>query len=140
MATKTVSTSTVVRPAPRQRLRLFDQDLGEFIRKMVVYSLLVFLSCVFLFPLFWMITTALKPESQMFQRRPQWLPNPIRWSNFSEALGNSLLPFGRFVVNTLIIEAGVVSGRLISCTLVAYGFARVRAPGKNLLFTLLLAP
>ncbi|MEO8607936.1 MAG: carbohydrate ABC transporter permease [Chloroflexota bacterium] len=137
MATKTVSTSAVVRSAGNTQQFYFNW--GEFIRKCVVYGLLIFLSCVFLFPLFWMISTALKTDSQVFLWPPQWLPNPPQWSNFSDALGNPLLPFGRFVINTLIIEAGVVSGRLVSCTLVAYGFARMRAPGKNILFTILLA-
>lgn len=137
MATKTAVTPTVAQSANRSQTGYFNW--GEFIRKLVVYGLLVFLSAVFLFPLFWMLTTALKSEAQIFRWPPQWFPDPIQWSNFQEALGNPLLPFGRFVVNTLIIEAGVVSGRLISCTLIAYGFARVRAPGKNLLFTILLA-
>ena len=137
MATKTVSTPTVVQSANRPKTTYFNQ--GERFRMIVVYGLLIFLSCVFLFPLFWMITTALKTESQIFRWPPQWLPNPVQWSNFQEALGNPLLPFGRFVINTLIIEAGVVSGRLISCTVIAYGFARGRAPGKNILFTILLA-
>jgi multiple sugar transport system permease protein len=113
--------------------------LGEGLRKTLVYGLLIFLSLIFLFPLFWMITSALKAEAQIFSWPPQWIPNPIQWSNFQQAFGNPQLPFGRFVINTLIIEAGVVSGRLISCTLVSYGFARLNAPGKNVLFTILLA-
>ena len=113
--------------------------LGEGLRKTLVYGLLIFLSLIFLFPLFWMITSALKAEAQIFSWPPQWIPNPIQWSNFQQAFGNPQLPFGRFVFNTLIIEAGVVSGRLISCTLVSYGFARLNAPGKNVLFTILLA-
>jgi len=137
MATKTVSTATVVPSVNRPKTTYFNR--GELFRKIVVYGLLIFLSCVFLFPLFWMLTTALKTEAQIFRWPPQWLPDPVQWSNFQEALGNPLLPFGRFVINTLIIEAGVVSGRLVSCTLVAYGFARMRAPGKNILFTILLA-
>ncbi len=121
------------------RTGLQNPQFGELVRKITVYGLLIFLSIVFLFPLFWMFTTALKPETQIFKWPPQWIPNPIMWSNFQDAFSNPLLPFGQFIVNTLIVEAGVVSGRLISCTLVAYGFARLRAPGKNVLFTILLA-
>ncbi len=120
-------------------VRLPRPQLSETIRKIVVYALLLILTVVFLFPLFWMVTTALKTNAQIFLWPPQWIPNPLQWSNFQEAFGNPLLPFGRFVTNTLIIEAGVLSGRLISCTLVAYGFARLRAPGKNVLFAILLA-
>ena len=116
-----------------------DYKLGELGRKILVYGLLILLSATFLFPLFWMVTTALKPESQIFVWPPQWLPSPVMWSNFKDAFSNPLLPFNIFVGNTLLVELGVVSGRLISCTLVAYGFARLRAPGKNVLFALLLA-
>ncbi|HVU12471.1 MAG TPA: carbohydrate ABC transporter permease [Phototrophicaceae bacterium] len=112
---------------------------SDLIRKIVVYGLLLFLSFLFLFPLFWMVITALKPEAQIFQWPPTWIPNPIMWSNFKDAFSNPSLPFDIFVGNTLIIELGTVSGRLISCTLVAYGFARLNAPGKNVLFTILLA-
>ena len=59
------------------------------------------MSATFLFPLFWMVTTALKPESQIFVWPPQWIPNPVMWSNFKEAFSNPLLPFDIFVVNTL---------------------------------------
>jgi ABC-type glycerol-3-phosphate transport system permease component len=49
------------------------------------------------------------------------------------------LPFDTFIKNTMILEVGIISGRLLSCTLVAYGFARLEAPGKNILFGLLMA-
>ena len=127
----------LTRSAPASRRR--DWNWGEIGRKVLVYGLLIFLSLLFLFPLFWMATSALKIESQIFKWPPQWIPNPIQWSNFQDAFSNPLLPFGRFITNTLIIEVGVLTGRLISCTLVAYGFARLNAPGKNFLFGLLLA-
>jgi multiple sugar transport system permease protein len=135
MATKTVASPTVNRVNAGRR----SPQLGETIRITVVYALLIFLSVIFIFPLFWMVSSALKPEGQIFVWPPKWIPNPILWSNFRDAFSNPQLPFDRFVVNTLIIEAGVLSGRLITCTLVSYGFARLRAPGKNILFTILLA-
>ncbi len=116
-----------------------EYHLGHVVQRVIIYALLLLLSAVFLFPLFWMITTALKTNAQVFQWPPIWIPTQPQWSNFPAAFSNPLLPFGRFVANTMIIEAGVLSGRLISCTLVAYGFARLNAPGKNILFTILLA-
>jgi ABC-type glycerol-3-phosphate transport system permease component len=59
------------------------------------------------------------------------------WSNYREAL--TTLPFSRYAINTLIIATGSVIGHVFSCTLVAYGFARLRAPGKRVLFIILLA-
>jgi ABC-type glycerol-3-phosphate transport system permease component len=109
------------------------------VRTVIVYGLLILLSLVFLFPFFWMLTSALKPEYQIFIWPPQWLPDPIQWSNFEEAFGNPLLPFDIFFKNTMILEVAMIAGRLISSTLVAYGFARLRAPGKNVLFVILLA-
>lgn len=137
MATETVNPPIIrtTRSAPFWQ----NWDWGEILRKTLVYFLLIALSALFLFPLFWMVTSALKVESQIFKWPPQWIPDPIMWTNFRDAFSNPLLPFGQFIMNTLLIEAGTLSGRLISCTVVAYGFARLRAPGKNFIFTILLA-
>ncbi len=116
-----------------------SRSFAKLVHDVIVYSLLTVLSLLFAFPFFWMISSALKPEYQIFVWPPQWIPDPIRWENFREALGNPLLPFDRFFRNTMIIEVAVLSGRLLSCTLVAYGFARLDAPGKNVLFIALLA-
>jgi ABC-type glycerol-3-phosphate transport system permease component len=124
---------------PSVAVALPRRQLGPILHKVLVYSLLIILSITFLFPLFWMITTALKPSYQIFIWPPKWIPDPIQWSNFSDAFSNPLLPFDRFVVNTMIIEVGMIAGRLISCVLVAYGFARLSAPGKNFLFIVLLS-
>lgn len=115
------------------------RTVQEWTRNVIVYALLIILGVIFAFPFFWMVTSALKPQYQIFVWPPQWVPDPIMWENFAEALGNPLLPFHLFFRNTMIIEVAVLTGRLLSCTLVAYGFARLRAPGKNLLFAILLA-
>jgi ABC-type glycerol-3-phosphate transport system permease component len=101
------------------------------------YLLLAGAALLFLAPLYWMIASSLKPEYEVFARPPVWWPNPPRWQNYVEALTE--LPFGRYAVNTLIIAVFSVVGYTLSCTVVAYGFARLRAPGKNALFILLLA-
>jgi multiple sugar transport system permease protein len=92
---------------------------------------------LFLMPLFWMVTSSLKPDYQVLESPPRWLPNPIVWSNYPEAL--TYVPFGRYALNTLFIAVLVILGHVLSCTLVAYGFARFRAPGKGFLFLVLLA-
>ena len=76
---------------------------------------------VFLLPLFWMISSSLKPDYQILASPPVWLPHPPRWRNYPEAL--TYLPFGRYAINTLLISTGAIVGHLLSCTLVAYGFA-----------------
>ena len=112
---------------------------NDLLHDIVVYSLLILLSIVFIFPFYWMVATALKAEQNVFTWPPQWIPDPVMWSNFREALSNPQLPFPIFFRNTMILEIGIIVGRLISCTLIAYGFARLEAPGKNVLFAILLA-
>lgn len=101
------------------------------------YLLLLGAALLFLAPLYWMIASSLKPEYDVFARPPIWWPNPPRWQNYVEAL--TKLPFQRYAVNTLIIAVFSVVGYTLSCTVVAYGFARLRAPGKDALFVLMLA-
>ncbi|GIV76986.1 MAG: hypothetical protein KatS3mg050_1380 [Litorilinea sp.] len=133
------STTTLSRTGAGRLPWWQSRRFQRWIHHGVVYLLLAVLSLLFIFPFFWMVTSALKPEHQIFIWPPQWLPDPIRWENFREALGNPLLPFDRFFINTMILEVGMISGRLLSCVLVAYGFARLQAPGKDFLFTVLLA-
>ena len=123
------------RAVPFYKTKRFNQ----LVHDIIVYSLLILLSLLFLFPFYWMVTTALKAEYNVFKWPPQWIPDPVLWSNFKDALSNPQLPFPLFFRNTMILEIGIIVGRLISCTLIAYGFARLEAPGKNVLFAILLA-
>ena len=105
--------------------------------KALRYLLLGLIGLLFLAPAFWMLSSALKANYEIFANPPVWWPAQPRWSNFPAAL--TALPFGRFAVNTLIIALSSIIGHLLSCSLVAYGFARLRAPGKGFLFVLLLS-
>jgi len=111
----------------------------NIIKNVIVYVLLIFLSFVFIFPFFWMLDSALKENAQIFLWPPQWIPDPVAWGNFVKAFSNPQLPFATFLKNTMILEVGIITGRLLSCILVAYGFARLNAPGKDFWFTVLLA-
>jgi ABC-type glycerol-3-phosphate transport system permease component len=86
-----------------------------------------------------MIASSLKTNAQIFLWPPQWIPKPAYWQNYVTAFTNQYLPFAIFFKNTMILEVGIITGRLLSCILVAYGFARLEAPGKNFLFGVLLA-
>ncbi len=107
------------------------------LRRAVGYLLAAGVACLFLLPLFWMISSSLKPNYQVLEFPPRWLPEPVQWSNYPEAL--TYVPFGRYSLNTLFLAVMTILGHLLSCTLVAYAFARLRAPGKNALFLVLLA-
>jgi len=72
----------------------------------------------------------------MWQIPIQWIPNPVKWSNYSDAF--SYAPMLRYIMNTLIIELFTILGQVISCTLIAYGFARFRFRGREVLFMIML--
>jgi ABC-type glycerol-3-phosphate transport system permease component len=107
------------------------------IQHLLVYLILLVGAVPMVFPFLWMLSTALKTPPQLLEFPPILIPSPFDWSNFATAL--QTLPFGRFLRNTLIIEVFVIIGGLISNTLVAYGFARLRFPGRDLLFFLVIS-
>jgi ABC-type glycerol-3-phosphate transport system permease component len=109
----------------------------QLLQAIVVYALLLPGAVVFLFPLIWMLSTAVKPEDQIFLFPPKWIPDPILWRNFWEGW-TKYLPFNLLLRNTLIITGNNIVGNLVSCCLAAYGFARLRARGKNIFFMLVL--
>lgn len=103
-----------------------------------VALLLLSLFCVpFVFPLIWLVSTALKTPAQVYVSPPIWIPNPVRLRNFAEAWNAA--PFGRFLVNSLITTFIPMMGDVFVSAMVAYSFARVRWPGRDKVFSLCLA-
>src|SRR5581483_3546152 len=109
---------------------------GHYLHRLLVYTLLVLGGIVFILPFLWMLTTSLKTSQQVFTFPPQFLPTSFVWRNYVD--GWTVLPFARFLLNTMIITTSNVLGNLISCSLAAYGFARLRARGRNFFFILML--
>ncbi len=105
--------------------------------RFAVYAALMALSIVFIAPFVWMISTSLKTGPSSIAIPPQWIPDPIVWSNYPTALGK--INFLTALRNTLIYALPSVVGTVASCSLVAYGFARVRWPGRDIVFLVLLA-
>lgn len=101
------------------------------------YSVLMVLAALFMIPLYWMFSTALKSPQQTFAIPPEWVPAPAQWSNFAKVFDE--VPFARFYLNTLFLVFANIVGHLVSVTLVAYGFARLRFPGRNILFLVMLS-
>ncbi len=92
---------------------------------------------MYLLPFLWMVSTALKQSQEVFTFPPTLLPNSPHWGNF--VTGWTVLPFTRFLINTVVITGLAVLGNLVSCVLSAYAFARLEARGKKIAFALLLA-
>lgn len=109
----------------------------RIIHKIFVYALLVSISLFFFFPLLWMMTTAIKPTSQMFQIPPIWIPKPPQWDVFHTTWNRT--NFSVYLGNTVLITILSMIGRVGSCALVGFSFARLRWPGKNVLFLITLS-
>jgi multiple sugar transport system permease protein len=104
------------------------------------YLLLLALSFTILLPLGWMVTVALKPDSApVFTQPTEWLPTQyFEWGNFARALLDPSRPFLRYTINTLVIVLLNIVGTVVSCALVGYAFARLRFPGRDFLFGVLI--
>ena len=90
-----------------------------------------------LLPFAWMISTSLKPADQLFTVPPTWLPQPPQWDTYARAMsaGN----FGRYALNSLVLAVANLLTNVLLSALAGYAFARLRFPGRNLLFVLVLA-
>ena len=101
------------------------------------YLMLLLLMAIFVAPLIWMTSSSLKPEGSVFEYPPRLIAERIQWWNYSDAWAQ--FPFWRSLGNTMTITMGVLAGRLLSASLTAFAFARLRFPGRNLLFMLVLS-
>ncbi|NLJ85067.1 MAG: carbohydrate ABC transporter permease [Firmicutes bacterium] len=107
------------------------------LNKLIGYIVLTVLGIAFFLPFAWMLSTALKAEGYVFAFPPQWIPNPVQWSNFVECM--RVVPFGHYLLNTALITGISLVGMLVSSTLVAYSFAKLRWPGRDIMFVILLS-
>ena len=106
-------------------------------RRTVLYSILVLCSLIFTLPLLWMVTTSLKEQGQVFQVPPVWIPNPVRWDNYADATRRA--PLWTWLFNTATITVLATVGNVLTASMVGFGFARLRFPGRDGLFLLMLS-
>ncbi|WP_198671516.1 carbohydrate ABC transporter permease [Desertihabitans aurantiacus] len=120
-----------------------DPPVGTSMRKksiqsrIVSYVVLVLGSLAFLFPLAWLVSTSLKTQDQILVYPIQWLPDPVNWSNYVDLF--DVAPFGRYLLNTVLLTVGGVAGSLIGSSIAAYAFAKLRFPGRDVFFMVMLA-
>ena len=100
------------------------------------YPVLAVLAAACLIPFVWMVLTGLKPDSEVMSNPPTWIPSVFKWSNFGRAF--SAFPFARFLANTLWVAVAATGLQMITSTLAAYAFARLRFRGRDVLFLLYL--
>jgi ABC-type glycerol-3-phosphate transport system permease component len=102
-----------------------------------VYVLLIAGVAFIFVPFWWAVSSAFKLPQNLFLDPPQWIPQPWTMQNFRDALDAA--PFWTFARNTFIICAFSVLGEVLSCSMAAFAFARLRFPGRDFLFIVLLS-
>lgn len=110
---------------------------GKLLSTLFVYLLLVGGGLLFMIPFLWMVRTALLPGSLLGSEPPIWIPNPPRFQNFVDMWNAG--PFPYWVRNSIVVTTLGVIGDTVSSTMIAFGFARTRFPGRDKLFVLVLA-
>ena len=96
------------------------------------YVILTGWAVVSIFPLYWMVTTALKPPTSVMSLPPQWIPTSVSLNNFKEAFANT--PVARWTFNSLAMALAVTGFQIIFATMAGYGFAKKSFPGREILF------
>ncbi|WP_026560094.1 carbohydrate ABC transporter permease [Bacillus sp. J37] len=109
-----------------------DGTTKKTVSKSLAHIILIVASFFFLIPFIWMVSTSLKPLDQVFTFPPKWIPKPFQWSNYIDAM--NYIPFFTYLKNTIIITLFSTLGAVLSCPLVAYSFAKLKWPGRNILF------
>ncbi len=105
----------------------------------ITYILLGLGAAIVLVPFLWMIRTSLTAATRLFIYPPQWIPDPVVWRNYIDAWNALPVSFTRFTANTVFITVLAMSAEIFTSSLVAYGFARFRFPGRNVLFIIMLS-
>jgi len=121
------------------KLQTNTQNLREkmrIIRKGLIHIPLLILAFIVIIPFLWMLTTSLKPP-ELFHVPPHLIPIHFHWQNYVVALESA--PFARYYLNTIIVVLGIVVGQLFLSSLAGYAFARLRFPGRNILFLVILS-
>lgn len=111
----------------------------RLVTKIVVFIILSLAAIAFLLPFAWMISTSLKPKSQIFVYPLIWIPDPPMWGNYAKALNNPSFQYFLFFGNSLYYAVLSTVGIVVSCSLVAYAFARLQWWGRDIWFVITLA-
>lgn len=113
------------------------QRMRRRIGQLAAYLLLTAGGIVMMVPFAWLVSSSLKSPQDIFMIPPEWIPADPQWGNYEEVMNK--LPFFSYLRNTLIITFGALVGQVASAAISAYSFARLRWPGRDLIFAIILA-
>lgn len=129
---------TQERPAGLSDINFLRRPLQSF-RILILYIVLSLGAVIFLVPLLWMFTTSLKAQPEVYTFPPTFFPETWRFENFVEGWTYPGTNFPLWLGNTLFITVMVMIGTILSASLCAYGFSRIKFPGRDFWFMVVLA-
>ncbi len=130
--------ATMTKAAPKARYRKsWKRILSDAGRQFVVYSLLLILGSAILLPFLWTVSSSLKPYGAGIRFPPEFIPKVFVWNNYPQVFRT--IPFLNFFRNSVFVTSVALLGELLSASMVAYSFARLRFPGRKFLFLVVLA-
>jgi len=130
--------ATLAIAPPRRRRRKSWKRIGsEVLHQFIVYSLLLILGAAILLPFLWTLSSSLKPYGAGVKFPPEFIPKVFVWDNYPKVF--RMIPFLMFFRNSVFVASVALLGELLSASLVAYAFARLRFPGRDVLFMVVLA-
>ena len=104
--------------------------------KVLAHVILIAGSIMFLMPFIYVVSTSLKTAGDVYTFPPEFIPDPIAWENYPDAL--TAMPFDVFFLNTILLAVGRIIGLTVSCSLAGFAFAKLRWKGRNTLFFIVL--
>ncbi len=107
------------------------------VKNTLIYLTLTTFALFFVIPFLWILSTSLKGNEQIFVIPPQWIPSVFMWDNYAKVFER--IPFLLYVKNSVFISLIVITGTVLSSSIVAYSFACLNWPGRNALFVVVLA-
>ena len=111
----------------------------ELLKRTGAYILLTLGAATMIIPFLWMFSTSLKESTDVFTYTFKLIPRPIIWDSYIKIWKLKDVPFLRFYFNSIFVAICVTIGQVITSSLAAYAFARLRFPGRDKLFFVYLA-
>ena len=112
---------------------------ARIVSALTTHLVLSAVAALFVIPFLWLVITSLKPLDQVFTDPPRWIPHPILWQNYVDALTDPAFPFVQLLSNTLFYVVLSTIGVVLSSSVIAYAFARIDFAGRETLFIITLA-
>ena len=111
--------------------------LSGKMRTVVLHAILIVATVIAVLPVYWTLSTSVKPLEEVYAYPPRWIPSQWMWQNYVRAWNDA--PFGRYALNSVVVTCTIIISQLFFATLAAYVFARLSFPGRDLIFMAFLA-